>query len=78
MIVINRALKRVPSRFLGTWDTYYLTGWDSGFQSKMGARFKTKSVHRMLDAENIHQDNGILNKNLGRDEGTGEPYGDPP
>ena len=52
---------------------YYLTGWDSGFQSKTGARFKTKSVHRMLDAENIHWDYGILNKNLGRDYGTGEP-----
>lgn len=50
---------------------YYLTGWDSGFQSKTGARFKTKSVHRMLDAENIHWDYGILNKNLGRDYGTG-------
>ena len=57
---------------------YYLTGWDSGFQSKTGARFKTKSVHRMLDAENIDWDYGILNKNLGRDYGTGEPYGDPP
>lgn len=75
---MNRVIKRVPNRFFRSWDLYYLTGRDLGFQSETGARFKTKSVHRMLDAENIHGDYGILNKNWGRDYGTGEPYGDPP
>ena len=52
-------------------------GWDSGFHSKMGARFKIESVHRMQDAESFHQDYRISSKNLGWDDRTGEPYGDP-
>ena len=67
-MVINRVIKRVPNRFFRTWDLYYLTGWDLGFQSKTGTRFKTKSVHRMLEAKNIHRDYGILNKNWGWDD----------
>lgn len=68
-MVINRVIKRpVPNRFFRTWDLYYLTGRDLGFQSKTGTRFKTKSVHRMLEAKNIHRDYGILNKNWGWDD----------